>query len=495
MKLGKKELILGAWIIFLVVGNILWLSWDKSPPAWDQAAHLKGVVNSNLWLRGKFWGGFVELVKSFWGYPPLIYFLGGVWSLLVGTSVVGISFLNTLFLIAGVVGIYKLSGKNLLAAVLFSLFPVIYDVSRNMLLDLALTVWVIWGLYFWLKRKDLGWLLMLVLASLTKLNGFIYFAPMVLMSVWENYKSREFWARAWLGFMLYFIMVAWWWSVNFQAIFQYLTGLAGQGEAATDPMNLLSIFTWIHYLKLFFLQQIGPIVGIIFGLSLFWVDFSRPKNKKLLWWLVATYVIFTIIKNKDFRFTMPLLPVVALWFGEALKKIKQPGLVVILLGWMAFNYVENSFNWPFLKPVVVSSPTFLLGDINWIDFSDYPVREVRKELWPDQGILEKVPDGSNLLVVMNIAELNDNTLQFYKLMTGKNRLEIHGIDKWEGGDFDYILTPDLTTESAPFYDVQLLKREEIIKQIWQKNSHDYEIVAEYTLPQNKGKVYLFKGSS
>ena len=54
------------------------------------------------------------------------------------------------------------------------------------------------GIVFLVKRKDLAWLLMLVLASLTKLNGFIYFVPMVIISVWENYKSKEFWARAWL---------------------------------------------------------------------------------------------------------------------------------------------------------------------------------------------------------------------------------------------------------------------------------------------------------
>lgn len=492
MKLGKKEIFLGGWILLLLVGNILWLSWDKNPPAWDQAAHLKGIINSNLWLRGKFWGSFADLMKSFWGYPPLVYWLGGGWSLLVGTEVARITVLNSLFLILGVIGVYKLSGKNLLAAILFSLFPVIYDISRNMLLDLALTVWVIWGLYFWLKRKDLAWLLMLVLASLTKLNGFIYFVPMVIISVWENYKSKEFWARAWLGLMLYFIMVAWWWSVNFQAIFQYLTGLAGQGETATDPMNLMSWVTWIHYFKLFFLQQIGPIVGIIFGISLFWVDFKNQKNKKLWWWLAAIYIIFTVIKNKDFRFTMPLLPVVAVWFGEALTKIKQTWLILVLLGWMGFNYVENSFNWPIRKPVVVSSPTFLLGDINWIDFSDYPVREVRKEVWPDQKILAEIADENSLLVVMNIAELNDNTLQFYNL-AGKNNLEIHGIDRWGEREFDYILVPDLMTESAPFYDVQLAKREAIVKEIWQKNNRrDYEIVAEYVLPQNKGTVYLFK---
>ena len=279
MKPGKKEYLLIGWSILLILVNVLWLVLDKNPPAWDQAAHLRGVVNTNLFLRGRFEGGFLGLLRSLWGYPPLIYFVGAFWSFISGIGVNQITFLNTIFLILAMWGVYKLAGNKVLPAILFSLFPVIYDISRNMLLDLALTAWVIWGLYFWLRKNDEKWLLMLILASLTKLNGFLYFLPMVLISTIERFKEKGFWKKAIIGVFIYGIAVGWWWLLNWSAIYQYLTGLAGQGEELTDPMNLLSLTTWIHYLRLFFLQQIGPIVGVVFGISLLKVDFENKENK------------------------------------------------------------------------------------------------------------------------------------------------------------------------------------------------------------------------
>jgi len=459
-----KKLI--GWIVIITLGNVLWLSLDKNPPAWDQAAHLRSIL-----MVQNFDGNFVNLIKSFYGYPPLIYFLGG----LMGSSMI---YLNTLFLILGLIGVYKLADKKILPVVLFSLFPVIYDISRNMLLDLALTVWVVWGLYFWTKKNDKGLLIMLILASLIKLNGFIYFLPLIA-TYWKQPKKIIVYG------LIYLVAVGWWWGINWQNIYQYLTGLAGQGEKMTDPMNLLEWQTWIHYFRLFFLHQLGPITALIFLIV------SRKGEKKLWWWLVIVYVMFTIIKNKDFRFTMPLLPLVAVWMGWGLAEIKRKWIIGLVLGWMVFNYIENSFNWPIKKPVMVTTPTFLIGDVNWINFSDYPVREFRKSIWPNEKILGDLPnEDSKLLVVMNTAEINDNTLSFYKLKTGKKNLEIHGIDKWGLLDFDYILIPDTKTESAPFYDVMLTPRKQAIKNIWE-NIENYQIIGEYQLP-NGGKVVLLK---
>lgn len=472
-------------MLLIVIGNVIWLALDKNPPAWDQAAHLRSIILTNQWITGKFWGNGIDLIKSFGGYPPLIYFLGGTWSLVVGVSVAKISFINTLFLAVAVVGVYKLAGNKILPAILFSLFPVIYDISRNMLLDLALTAFVVWGLYFWIKKNDVGMLIMLILASLTKLNGFIYFIPMIGTYLWEARKSEKQFLRLVIGGLIYLVAVGWWWGVNFQNIYQYLTGLAGQGEPLTDPMNLLAWQTWIYYFKLFFLQQLGPIVALIF------LFVGKKENKKLIWWVIATYVIFTIIKNKDFRFTMPILTVVAVWFGWGLEKIKRQWLVYPILVWMGFNYIENSYNFPLKKPVIVSTPTFLMGDINWVDFSEYPVREFRQAVWPNEKIISDLPlNNVKVLVMMNMAELNDNTLWLDELLAGKNNLEIHGIYQWNELKFNYIILPDLSTESAPFYDVTLSWRKEAIKNIWD-NKDKYQWISEYQMPKY-GKVYLVK---
>ena len=341
---------------------------------------------------------------------------------------------------------------------------------------------------------------MLILASLTKLNGFLYYGPIVLMMIGENYKNKEFWMRAVIGAAIYSVAVGWWWGINGHNIYEYLTGLAGSGEKLTDPMNLLDWRTWIHYFRLFLVTQVGPVTALVF------LIFGKKENKKLIWWTVLTYVIFTIIKNKDFRFTMPILAVVAVWLGSILPSGVDQGLtgdppltsrvrqvlVGFLLLWMGVNYVENSFNWPWKKPMIVSTPTFLLGDINWINFSEYPVREFRREVWPQKEIMSQIEDGKGrsvmVAMLMNQAELNDNNLMLEMEMENRHSIEIHGIYQWGEMDFDYIVVPDLNTQSAPFYDVMLTARTEAIRQVW-NNIDQYQIVGEYNLPRG-GKVYL-----
>ena len=149
-------------ILFHVVVNLVWLKLDQLPPAWDQAFHLKSVVLTNQYLTGQFWGSFIDLIKSFYAYPPLVYFLTTPYTLLVGLGISRITFFNSFFLGLGLWGIYQIGilvFKNkrwaFLSALLFSLMPVAYDTSRNFLLDMPLLTWVIWGLYFFLRSKYL----------------------------------------------------------------------------------------------------------------------------------------------------------------------------------------------------------------------------------------------------------------------------------------------------------------------------------------------------
>lgn len=507
--------------------NIIWLAIDKTPPAWDQAAHIRSTVLVSNYFAGTFWGGLVDLIRSFGGYPPLIYFLGGAWASVLGVGVMQISFLNTIFLVLAIWGVYKLSKEKLLAAVIFSLMPVIYDISRNFLLDLPLTVFVVWGLYFWIKSEDLkkdkyslGLLLMLVFASLTKLNGFIYFLPIGLWIVLNNYKKIDVWMRLIIGGAIYLVAVGWWWGINFQNIYQYLTGLAGQGEKLTDPMNLLDWVTWIHYFRLFFLHQAGPILAVVAVISWFKIP-KTAENKKLIWWAVVVYVIFTIIKNKDFRFTMPLLPLVAVWLGEWLSSLRGARdqatkqslgdcfrdkpfamtMVGLLFGWLLFNYVENSFGWPVKKPVLVVTPTFLIGDIEWIGWDDYPVQAASGVEWPNKRIIKEMilaknDDKSTVLVLIDSEQINDNNLKLYREMvtnSGDRVLEMHSVyqpyfDGWN--NFDAVLVGERTVDPAPFYATNLEYLKQARDFVWD-NSERFEQVTEYDLP-NKQKLFLMR---
>ena len=478
-----------AIIVFLVVTNFIWLSIDETPPSWDAAAHIRSTVLVNQWLTGKFWGNFVDLIRAFWGYPPLLYFVGGLWSLVIGVGVARISILNTVFLVITAVGVYKLAKEVLdnreaiWAVVIFCLMPVIYDTSRNFILDLPLLGWVVWGLWFYFKSGELKdnkyswwWWGCLVLASLTKLNGFIYFVPMIGWTLVQIARKRDIdWLSnlVWMGFG-YGLVVGWWWWVNWGNIFDYLTGLAGQGEPLTDPMNLLNWQTWIHYFRLFFLHQAGAVTGLVFltGLAVL------PKNKKmgfLLGWAIVNYVIFGVIKNKDFRFTMPILPIAAIVVAIAAEKInkKFKYFLPIFVIYLLFMFVNNSFGWPVKKPFVLSTKTFLMGDVEWVGIDDYPVRSAKGVVWPQWKIVgdleelgKKQKEKIKVLILINKEEINDNNLGMYKEIAGFKGFQIESVGMRsrfgsEGElkdfltNFEVALVPDETFEPAPFYGVNL----------------------------------------
>lgn len=502
MKFFKKpEYWLIGLIVFHISVNLFWLSIDKTPPAWDQAAHIRSMV---LASNG---GNFIDLVRSFGGYPPLIYLIGGVWVSIFGVGVSQITGLNTLFLVMAIVGVYKLGElitKNkiiaLLGAVLFSLFPVVYDISRNMLLDLPLTVFVVWGLYFWLKKNDVGVLTMLILASLTKLNGFIYFGPMGLFYLWEARNSGKLFLRLLIGGLIYGVVVGWWWTINWQNIYQYLTGLAGSGEKLTDPMDLGSWLTWIHYFKLFFLHQVGPVVATVWLLVLGKVS-KDLNNKKLIFWTILVYITFTIIKNKDFRFTMPLLPVVAVWLSIGLMQLKEKVLIGLFLSYLFFNFIENSFGWPIKKPYLLTTTTFVMGDVNWVNFSDYPVRATNPVEWPNEKIVKDMilagnGNKSKVLVLTDNEQINDNNLKLYREMItdrGDSILEMHSVyganfTDWQS--FGAVLVGETGEEPAPFYATNLEYLKQARDFVWQYPDK-FEKMSEYDLPNQK-KLYLMR---
>jgi hypothetical protein len=507
MKLLKTQYLLGILIAVMILTNLLWLLTDRTPPAWDQAAHIRSVVLANNFINGQ--TNFVDLVRSFGGYPPLIYLVGGVWTSLFGVSIFSVSFLNTLFLVAGIVGVYKLSGNKILPAVLFSLFPVIYDISRNFLLDLPLLVFVVWGLYFWIKNNDVGILVMLVLASLTKLNGFLYFGPIGLWYLWEARKSEKIFLRLVAGGLIYLVAVGWWWGINWQNIYQYLTGLAGTGEKLTDPMNLASLTTWIHYFRLFFLHQASPVLAMVTAISWFYVPKDK-HNKMLVYWAIFVYVIFTIIKNKDFRFTMPLLPVMAVWIGGYLIQIKNKLYIYILFIYLVFQFVENSFGWPIQKPVLGVTPTFLMGDVEWIGWDDYPVRAPNGNVWPQKEIINdleklKIDTGkkSRILVLINKEEINDNNLGMYKELYSSRAFEVGSVGSRARfvsdeeittllKEFDGVLVAEKSQEPAPFYGVNLeayvQARDWVID-----HPENFQLVSQYKIFGDKD-LFLFRNT-
>ncbi len=515
-------------ILIHIIINIVWLSIDQTPPAWDQAAHLRSSITAEKWLIGQEKINFPDLIKKFGAYPPLIYFVTGIYGIFFDFGLDYLCFINTLFLILATFGIYKLAKEfvkekmAVLAAIFFLFIPVIYSISREFLLDLPLTAIVIWGLWFWVKSEFLkdkkfswGWWLMLLLASLTKINGFIYFFPMGVISLVFWFKDRDFkqLKNLFLGGGLWLLSISWWWLINWNNIYYNIAVANKQGEL-NDPMNLLDWQTWIHYFRLFIQHQFQPIPALIFiVLFINWLRRCKDKTgKSLTWWLLLNYVIFTIIPNKDFRYVMPLLSVAVIIMTielDHLKKMWRMTLVSILAVFWGFFYLNNSFSWPIHNEFVLKSKISVFGDIEWIGLDSYPVYPTRKDIWPNRDITKKLYQIASdkgyqkCLMIVNWEELNDNNLALDRnlyLVNGEYYYNLQSTGfisefKTTKEILEFIdgaglaLIPEKEADVGPFYIKDLESRRQLKDWIWQ-HPEQWKLEAEFPTP-NGSSVYLF----
>ena len=490
----RKHLPIIGLLAFHLVANWLWVLGDRTPPAWDQAAHLRIAVLLARWLQGERTTALADILHQSGGYPPLVHFGGAVWSMVAGVGIDRVTFFDTVIFLAVIVGVYVLANEIIgsskwawWAAAIFSLMPISYDASRSFLLDMAATGWLVWGVFCLIKSgygRDWYWWLGLagcmVGISLTKLNGVIYFVPVVGVAWWQMWRNKdgEWWLKMVVLGALMMGGVGWWWMTNVKQIFEYLTGLAGQGEPLTDPMNLFSWETWIHYYRLFFLNQVTPLAGVVLtGLVVGGVRSKKWQHRGLVIGLVVVnYVVFTVIKNKDMRFTMPILPMVAVMAVAGAKEManKWQYLVLgILMAYWGWFYVNNSFGWPIAKDYRLSWPTAVMGNMDVVNVSDYPVRQARAGDWPQEAIV-KAMDGyasrlsrrPKVLVLVNKEEINDNNLALYRDLEAKNSFDLGSV----GGrvkfgsqkelsqfvaNFDAYLVAEASFDPAPFYGINL----------------------------------------
>lgn len=333
------------WGVAIAIGAV-WVMLDRRPPAWDEAEHLS--LSMNFWwvlTHGDWWTG--EGLRHLWmltpKYPPVLYLVtAGVHTLLGPGPNVAMA-ANGVFALILLVATYGLGRHlfnapvGLLAAGITLLLPRLLRVALDFQLDYALTSWVIlsfWCLTVWREAhsRPRSWLWILAfglsygLALMTKQSALLFLAvPLVWVTL------TTLWQRRW-GRLLQLVVgglvtlgVMWpWLSVNWLFQFSILgnTNVAS-AQAEGDPM-LDSLAAWTFYWR-DLPTAIGwgillvPLVGIGFwavGLlpgrkSSLQLDGTPTGRLWLLAYIVGSYLLWSGIVNKDWRYIAPVLPAIA----------------------------------------------------------------------------------------------------------------------------------------------------------------------------------------
>jgi 4-amino-4-deoxy-L-arabinose transferase-like glycosyltransferase len=362
--------LLGLIAIFFIINNLVWLLIDTLPPAWDQSMHafysLKylrlvqnpATLSMTKWLT----------VSPYW--PPLFYIVSIPFTALLGFSTDSVAATNVLFLAIAIFGIYKIGTRLFnrpagIGAVLISLlYPIVFALSRDVLLDFALLAAVVLVQYLILEfgdgfdLKKSAWLGVAVgCALLVKWTSAAFFIGTGLLTLGTSKRADKPPVRKVLISLVLLVLIAAaiampWYAKNYRE-FRMRADIALKIDASRegDPALFWKSLQWYwNALKDVLISK--PLIPFtLVGLLAFFLWARRWKSLAFcLAWCFPALLIFILIPNKDPRFIVPLLPSIALLTSAGIVSI--PGKTIRAIFWAAlitigvYQFYAVSFGWP-----------------------------------------------------------------------------------------------------------------------------------------------------
>jgi len=454
------------WTLLCVV-TVLWVSIDRRPPEWDHANHLERTLACYHTLAE---GGADRFRAALVGqsafYPTLVTCAAGLLYFLFPSVPLTAQAVMLAFLGVALVAIFALgralwdAETGLLAAFFFATAPFVVFSLTNFQLDLPLAAMVALALYV-LHRSDgfsrVAWSvalgLVIGLGLLTKPPFPVYVLPSLLWSLWSAGRGpdrRRRLALLALALVIGMILALPWYGPRLLGLpFQFLdrsfrqAAEAGQAEALTS--------TSLLFYPRIFPAQFGLLAGVLCAWGL-WA-LRRQRAARAYLWLAALvpFLLFTLIQNKNLRYTLPILPAAALVAAAGARSVRpawKPWLIGACIAMGALQVSMTTFALP-RPPRVAASLTPLV-----ISFPPSPAE------WQHDRILDDLASASGgrpatVAVVPNHNFLSVSNLRYEALRRG---LPVRMTRAWSGPPFGIDFMVVKTGSQGPAFTAGKLDR-------------------------------------
>jgi len=449
-------MVLGA---LLVAANGLWLAVDHRPPPWDESIHYLNAVGYYEILRSPGPTACRQVLYHSDFYPPFQELLAGTVFLVTGPSPKVASVLNIAYVLA-IAMLVLLLGRELfdpdvgiLGAWLFAASAAVVIQSKLFMLDLPLTFFVTLAATCFVRSEgfsrtgwSFGYGLAFGLALLTKWSALFFLALPPLVSTLLAARSQPLQAgRRWRNLALSFLTAALlalpWYGVHALRFLHHASGyLYARGVLENDP-PLLAPASWFYYLGALMPQMSWPLGLLALTGLIFFLAAGKHRGLWLLW-VGLPYLCLTLIRNKDMRYTLPLLPWFCLsavsWLAPLSGRLRR-GLVagVILLAGLQMAYVHaGRYAGPvhtWLQTRLVSTPLV-------------PAQGPDPAPWPQEQILQRVQGQAAswnrtpvLRVVPDESAFNRQNFAVAQTRTDGRRVLLAGTTDWPAFT-DFVVT-------------------------------------------------------
>lgn len=334
----KTELfiVLLAWALLALL-QLLWLSLDKRPLAWDQAHHFLLSLRYLDALQSPLtWPDIFSVAIKY----PYLFHLGLAkvfW--LFGVSLRFAAAVNLFWLLVLMLALWLLGRRafggwaGVWAAILCAAAPASAGLGRQVLLEPCLAATVAWTVLALFESQGFsrrGWVLALgALAGwglLAKWTYPLYVAAPLLLAWWRAKKlgDTEVDKRGLLWALLICLALALPWYLHSPVtLFKILFGDAWAYGAVHGYPPVFSLSGLAAYPLLLINDQLFLPLALLALAGLVWTLIYHRKDAALiLAWFLGGLLLISLMRNKDTRFLYPLLPALILCLGGWLNALK-----------------------------------------------------------------------------------------------------------------------------------------------------------------------------
>jgi 4-amino-4-deoxy-L-arabinose transferase-like glycosyltransferase len=503
--------------------NIVWLGLDTRPPVWDMALHQTYALN----YSGSTASSSGEMPKP-WersgNYPPFVHLAIAAVFLIFhpGPHIAALANIPaTIILLWAIYALAKDmagSAAGPWACLLMALTPYAIWISRETVLDYWLSAWFAAALVLLRKNRgfdsrNLSLLLggVLALGLLTKW----FFAGIILVPLVYIFFAGRMWRYpARLINLADTLIVAGvvaslWYLPNLPRLVRYFGENAAVGALEGEP-PIFSFQSLIYYLRLLEGYQLFGILFAILCLACIfvWKNKLISDGKFLVLSIVGGWLIMTLLRTKDPRFTLPLIGLLCVisgaWLGSWKKTILNRSIQALIIALLMFQAYMSNFGVSWMPKRVVILPGYQ-GAFRWdwnLYLQDYfdiwgmP----RQEDWKQDAILRKIDEDSKqrkvqpaLALVPDLPWFSEGNFALYAKMRG-SPIRIHhltsaaeGIRSFDG--YNYILMTERDQGISWTTGASSALNQTIVD-----NPHVFRLVEVYQLPSGDGARLYYLGA-
>ncbi len=326
---AREWAIVGGVYLALVLIAAVWLAVDRTPPEWDHANHLERVVHCAEDMAR---GDVRTIIERSSFYPPVVPCTAALVYRLAPSDAAAAQSVILAFLGLGMAAVYLLGRRvaggteGVVAAVVFGCAPFVVFSALRFQLDLPLAAMVAVALLVIFLTEGftrVGWSLVagivFAVGMLTKPPFAAYVLVPVLLAVASSYRRRRAAGYAALAILVGAALSVPWYGPRLFGLLPQIANRSFKQAAESghpDPLTATALLLYPTWLapQLGVLALLLLLVGIVIA--------AMRRQWIVLAALLAPFLLFELLQNKNLRYTLPLMPVAAVLAGMAFGLLK-----------------------------------------------------------------------------------------------------------------------------------------------------------------------------